>query len=133
MIQAWDFTAGTNFVQQMDRATKEAKRTVAVLSPDYLSSRFTKSEWQAAFAQDPTSEQSKLLPVRVRACKLEGLLAQIRYIDLVGLAEYRKPMIYCWPRLSRSALNRRYLRFSPVPRSALKPSAQASQGFRQKR
>ena len=35
-IQAWDFTAGSNFVLEMDRATKECERVVAVLSPDYL-------------------------------------------------------------------------------------------------
>ena len=70
VLQAWDFTAGTNFVQQMDRATKESSRTIAVLSPDYLTSQFTPSEWQAAFAQDrytiklPGQEGPPALPVK---------------------------------------------------------------------
>ncbi len=85
LIQAWDFRPGTNFVQSMDEAAKHARRTLAVLSPDYFNSLYTQPEWQAAFGQDPTSGQAKLLPVRVRECDPEGLLGQIVYIDLVGL------------------------------------------------
>jgi tetratricopeptide (TPR) repeat protein len=87
VVQAWDFLAGGNFVLQMDEATKQAKRTIAVLSPDYLTSLFTQPEWAAAFAGDPTGKQSKLLLVRVRECELEGLLKQIVYIDLLRLNE----------------------------------------------
>ena len=84
IIQASDFGPGANFVLEMDRATREAERTIAVLSPDYLTALFTHSEWAAAFAKDPTGKDRKLIPVRVRECHPEGLLAQIVYIDLVG-------------------------------------------------
>ncbi|HUK42855.1 MAG TPA: FxSxx-COOH system tetratricopeptide repeat protein [Candidatus Bathyarchaeia archaeon] len=87
IIQAWDFGAGSNFVLEMDRAAKEAERTIAVLSPDYLTALYTQPEWAAAFAQDPTGEKRTLIPMRVRECKLQGLLAQIVYIDLVGKNE----------------------------------------------
>jgi len=85
VIQAWDFHAGSNFVLDMQRGLAEAKRVIAVLSPNYLASRFTQPEWAAAFAQDPTGEKGTLVPVRVRECDLQGLLPQIVYIDLVGL------------------------------------------------
>lgn len=87
LIQAWDFRPGANFVQSMQDAAGKAQRTVAVLSPDYLQSQFTKPEWYAAFAQDPTGEKGTLLPVRIAECELTGLLPQIVYIDLVGLNE----------------------------------------------
>src|SRR5689334_20979614 len=87
ILQAWDFHAGGNFVLDMDRATKQAKRTIAVLSPDYLDSRFTPSEWATAFRRDSKGEQDLLVPVRVRPCDIEGLLRQIVYIDLVGQQE----------------------------------------------
>jgi tetratricopeptide (TPR) repeat protein len=86
-IQAWDFTAGSNFVLEMDRATKQCERVVTVLSPDYLSSRFTKPEWAAYFAQDPASDRHAILPVRVRDCNVEGLLGPIVHIDLVAKDE----------------------------------------------
>ncbi len=84
IIQAWDFRPGSNFVLEMDHATTVAKRTIAVLSPDYLDALYTKPEWAEVFRQDPTGKDGKLLPVRVRTCTLKGLLAAIGYIDLVG-------------------------------------------------
>src|ERR1044072_9749525 len=87
VIQAWDFLTGGNFVLDMQKAAKEAERTIAVLSPDYLTSEFAAPEWAAAFAQDPTSKKSKLLPVRVRECEPKGLLAQIVCIDMLKLDE----------------------------------------------
>jgi hypothetical protein len=87
VLQAWDFGPGSNFVVEMDKASKKAIRTIAVLSSDYLSSSFTLSEWASAFREDPSREKGTLVPIRVRECedKLRGLLASIIYIDLVGL------------------------------------------------
>jgi TIR domain len=82
-IQAWDFRPGGNFVLDMQQAIEQADRTLLVLSPDFLKSRFTAPEWAAAFAQDPTGQQRRLVGVRVRDCQPTGLLAQIVYIDLL--------------------------------------------------
>ncbi len=84
VIQAWDFLPGSNFVLEMQKATQQAARTVAVLSPDYLNAEYTQPEWAAAFARDPTGSKGLLLPVRVRDCQIEGLLAPVVYIDLYG-------------------------------------------------
>jgi hypothetical protein len=89
VIQAWDFRPGMNFVLEMQRATTEARHTIAVLSPDYVASCFTQPEWAAAFAQDPKGEKRILIPVRVQAFTVEGILRSIIYIDLVGLDEVR--------------------------------------------
>jgi hypothetical protein len=87
IIQAWDFRPGSNFVLEMQRAATEGARTLAILSPEYLSALYTQPEWTAAFTQDPTGQQGKLLPVCVRACALTGMLRAIVYIDLVELSE----------------------------------------------
>jgi hypothetical protein len=87
ILQAWDFRPGCNFVLAMDNATNESERTIVILSPDYLNSVFVRPEWSAAFVNDPASEKSRLLPVRVRKCELKGLLKPISYIDLVDLDE----------------------------------------------
>jgi hypothetical protein len=84
-FQDWDFRG--NFVLDMDEALKRSTRMVAVLSPDFLASNFTAPEWAARFAQDPRSRQGLLIPVRVRECEIEGLLAQITYADLTGCEE----------------------------------------------
>ncbi len=85
VIQAWDFGHGGNFVLDMQRAIEGSGRTLLVLSPDFLASRFTAPEWAAAFARDPTGSGGLLLPVRVRNCQPTGLLAQLVYVDFVGL------------------------------------------------
>jgi hypothetical protein len=89
ILQAWDFRPGQNFVLEMDKASKNSRRTLAVLSPDYLQATFTQPEWAAAFRQDPQGVKGTLLPVHVRECRrqLKGLLGPIAYIDLVGLDE----------------------------------------------
>ena len=87
VIQAWDFRVGGNFVLDMQRATVEATRTIAVLSSLYLEKSFPQPEWAAAFAQDPTSQERKLIPVRVEDCNPPGLLRQIVYVDVFNCDE----------------------------------------------
>ena len=87
LIQAWDFVPGSNWIQKMQDGVRDARRTVAVLSADYLQSVYGSAEWQAAWAQDPDGTARRLVPVRVRPCAWEGLLAGVVGIDLVGLGE----------------------------------------------
>ncbi|MFB9905638.1 toll/interleukin-1 receptor domain-containing protein [Allokutzneria oryzae] len=82
--QRQDMRPGHNFVHQIQQGTL-ADRTIMVLSPDYFDRPFPESEWGAAYSQDPVGVRRKLVPVRVRPCAPPGLLAQIVYIDLVGL------------------------------------------------
>ena len=86
-VQAWDFRPGQNFVHQMQQGSSSCRRTIAVLTPAYFESGFTRAEWYSAFAKDPTGEAGALLPVRVADCDIAGLLGQIIYIDLMGLEE----------------------------------------------
>ena len=86
-IQAWDFRPGGNFILDMQRAAQDCDRTIAVLSEDYLNALYTQPEWAAAFKQDPTSRDRKLLPIRVAPCQPTGMLAALAYVDLVGQSE----------------------------------------------
>ena len=65
VIQSWDFNAAFNFVVKMQSGAMDATRTIAVITPDYFQSAFTKPEWAVAFADDPASESGKLVPIRV--------------------------------------------------------------------
>jgi tetratricopeptide (TPR) repeat protein len=87
LLQAGDLRPASNFVVEMQNALDRAERTIAVISPSYLRGFFTQQEWAAAFAQDPVGEHGRLIPVRVRECKLTGLLASVVYVDLVSLGE----------------------------------------------
>lgn len=87
ILQAWDFRPGSNFPLQMDIAVRGTRRTVAVLSPRYVESLYSRPEWAAAFSQNPTGERRTLVPVRVAHVEMRGLLRSIVYIDLVKLDE----------------------------------------------
>ncbi len=87
LVQAWDFVPGSNWIQGMQAGTRDAARTIAVLSPDYLGSVFGQAEWQAAWAQDPDGAGRGLLVVRVRDCDRPGLLAGVVGVDVFGIAE----------------------------------------------
>lgn len=89
-LQKWDFRPGGNFVLDMQNAAINTQRTIAVLSPDYLTSLYPQAEWAAAFVKDPTGKNRKLTPIRVRECKPDGILAAIGYIDLVGQEDPEK-------------------------------------------
>ncbi len=85
IIQAWDFRPGSNFVAEMNKAAQSAERTLLVLSPAYLQSKFAFTEWASAFRNDPTGAQHRLLPVRIQPFHVDGLLGSVVYIDLVNL------------------------------------------------
>jgi WD40 repeat protein len=87
VIQAWDFRPGGNFILDMQRATEDTERTIAVLSEEYLKATYTQPEWAAAFRLDPQSIKRIMIPIRVQECKPTGLLGPIVYIDLVGLSQ----------------------------------------------
>ena len=84
-VQSRDFGPGSQFVVEMQKAAVECVRVMPVLSPDYFKSKYTLPEWTSAFAFDPTGEKRKIVPVRIQPCDPPGMLAQIGYIDLIGL------------------------------------------------
>ncbi len=87
VVQAWDFVPGTNFVDFMDRGVSQSAAVIAVLSHHYETSRYGRMEWQAALRADPDSPDRRLITVRVEDIPVEGLLATITYVDLVGVQE----------------------------------------------
>jgi tetratricopeptide (TPR) repeat protein len=87
VLQAWDFRPGSDFVHQMQQATQQADRTIAVASRAYFGSQFGEAEWRVAFSRDPSGESGVLVPVRVEDCDPPGLLSTLVYVDLVGVDE----------------------------------------------
>ncbi|MEV0161058.1 toll/interleukin-1 receptor domain-containing protein [Nonomuraea fuscirosea] len=86
-IQAWDFRPGNNFMAAMDHALATCRRTLGVLSPNYLASLFTQAEWTAAYRQTLLGKPRGFIPVRVAECDVAPLLGPLVYIDLVGVEE----------------------------------------------
>lgn len=85
VLQKWDFRPGENFILRMDQALDEARRVLAVMSPAYFRSKWTREEWAAALARDHGHDD--LVLVRVMPATAPPMLAGRVYIDLVGLQE----------------------------------------------
>jgi hypothetical protein len=87
ILQAWDFAPGSHFVTAMHLATQITERTIAVLSRAYLESAYSEQEWQAAWADDPSGVERKLLVLRIEDCPRPGLLGQVVSEDLFGVGK----------------------------------------------
>jgi tetratricopeptide (TPR) repeat protein len=85
VYQPWDSRPGGNFVLEMQKAASETRKTVIVLTDNYLKADYTQPEWAAAFVQDPRGDHRALIPLRVAPCSPTGLLKPLIYADLVGL------------------------------------------------
>jgi HEAT repeat protein len=83
-FQLTDMPPGASVPHEMDKAIKNNERLIAVLSPDYLESRYCASEWEAFQHKDPTGEKRAIIPVIVRRCEIQGLLSVRARVDLVG-------------------------------------------------
>ena len=74
ILQAWHFRPGDNFVLRMRDALEQADRTIAVVSPSYLASRYGTDEWAAAFLHGRTRPagsgccRCEWRPARCRGC-----------------------------------------------------------------
>ncbi len=79
LYQARDFATGGEFIRDIHRALDETDLTVALMTPNYMDSDWTEREWTSAL------KLGKLFPVQLRRCNLKGLLAGVKYLDLVGI------------------------------------------------
>jgi hypothetical protein len=88
-----DFHPGSNIVQKTQQALRTAKRLLVVLSPDYVKTQAAGKTFSGLpvlgpeLIKDPSGQKGQLLPVRVRLCRLRGLLSPIIPIELAGLDE----------------------------------------------
>jgi hypothetical protein len=89
LIQEWDIVPGSNWYAVMERGVQNCERTIALLSPAYLSSAYGSQERQAAQRQDPAGLGRKLVPIRIAPCDQPGLLGAVVSFDLFDLSPDR--------------------------------------------
>ena len=82
-IQAWDFRPGDNFIAKIDRALIECNKLIVILSKKYLDSEWCKAEWTTKYAEQIREKERKIIPIRIEAITVKGLLSGISYIDIV--------------------------------------------------
>ncbi|MEM7056884.1 MAG: TIR domain-containing protein [Pseudomonadota bacterium] len=83
IVQFADFGIGSNFAAEMDKALRACNRVILLLSEASLNSVWVREEWTNAL----DTVQRKVLPVKVRACKPDGLLAKRVFFDLTSVTD----------------------------------------------
>lgn len=78
---------GKSFADTLEAKIEQADVVLAILSPDYLESSWTKQELNVALDRQ-LKKQVRLLPLMVRPCTPTGFVAQLTWIDFTVDYEY---------------------------------------------
>jgi TIR domain len=87
-VHDWEIPAGGNAPLWMNTKLAWADRLIAVISPDYLPTRYSPVEWAAQIWNDPAGTKGAVIPVIVRPTpRLPPLLNDLSRIDLTNCPE----------------------------------------------
>jgi TIR domain len=87
-VHDWEIPAGGNVPLWMNTRLAWADRLIAVISPDYVPSRYSPMEWASQVWNDPDGTKGSVIPVIVRpTSKMPPLLAGLSWIDLTNCSE----------------------------------------------
>lgn len=78
--------SGYNFALNIDNITREAKRIIAILSPNYIRSLYSQLDWALTIKRDARAKQGLVLLVHVEECKhiLKDILGSVKFINVVA-------------------------------------------------
>src|SRR5258708_3372081 len=76
-----DFEAGAPSVVEMRRAVTTSRKTLLVLTHDYLKSAWTEFEVLMIQTLDPANRQRRLIPVRREECPLPNEIGYLTFVD----------------------------------------------------
>ena len=79
-----DFVTGTPRIQSIERAITSSRRTVAVLTPDWLASEWNAFEDLLVRSLDPAAVRRRRIPVKLKVCDLPQSLVALEGVDLTA-------------------------------------------------
>jgi hypothetical protein len=87
-VHDWEIAAGGNAPLWMNNKLAWADRLIAVISPDYVPTRYSPMEWASQIWNDPDGTRGSVIPVVVRPTpRLPPLLSGLSRIDLTNCSE----------------------------------------------
>ena len=87
LVDFRDFEAGAPTVHEIERAIRQSRKTLLVLSDNYLRSEWATFERYLLQTDDPANTNRKLIPLRRDTCALPPSIGFLTYVDL-GNPEY---------------------------------------------
>jgi hypothetical protein len=92
LVDETEFEAGGSSIENMTSAVQQSKRTVAVLTPHWVGSEWTRFEGLLTAQEDPTGARGRLLPILRQKCEPPKWLAIRSYLDFVDDASVARQM-----------------------------------------
>ncbi|MDJ0842490.1 MAG: toll/interleukin-1 receptor domain-containing protein [Acidobacteriota bacterium] len=80
-IDRRDFRVGAPALVNMENGVAQSRRTLMVLSPNWVQSEWTQFEGILVQTDDPIGLRQSLLPIMLNECKLPGRLAMLTWAD----------------------------------------------------
>ncbi|MBI5304790.1 MAG: CHAT domain-containing protein, partial [Chloroflexi bacterium] len=90
-----DFRVGAVGVTEMERAVRTSRKTVLVLTPNYLASDWTAFENLMLQTLDPINRELRLIPLLKENCKLPPRIGMLTYVGFVAPHDWN----FAWQRL----------------------------------
>jgi tetratricopeptide (TPR) repeat protein len=81
---------GANFVVSLERGIDECEYFVAVLSPEFVQSKWVELERTSAMTDDPAGLERKMRPLLLRPCEVPRFLKPIQLIDVSSAALFEE-------------------------------------------
>jgi hypothetical protein len=82
-----DFEPGARILTEMERAVVQSRKTLLVLTPDYLASEWAKFENILASTLDPAARQRRVIPLLLKQCELPLRIRSLIYLDFTQPSE----------------------------------------------
>ncbi|MEM1307884.1 MAG: TIR domain-containing protein [Cyanobacteria bacterium P01_H01_bin.153] len=82
-----DFRAGAPAIKEIERAAMTSRKTLLVLTPNYLASEWTEFERYLLQTRDPNNTDLRLLPVLKEVCDLPPSIGYLSYVDFTDPEE----------------------------------------------
>lgn len=76
-----NFALGAPLISEIERAVLESRKTLLVLTPDYLASQWTEFENLLVATLDPAARARRMLSLMLEPCELPLRLRQLIYLD----------------------------------------------------
>ncbi len=87
-----DFEVGAPALTNMENAVQQSRKTLLVLTPDWVASEWTNFESLLLQTADPIGRGRRILPLLVRDCTLPDRLRIFTYLDLRDPADLDRQM-----------------------------------------
>ncbi len=93
LVDETEFEPGKSSIENMTDAILHSRRTVAVLTPNWVGSEWTRFEGLVTAQEDPTGARGRLLPILRMKCDPPKWLAIRSWLDFVDDAAVSKQML----------------------------------------